>query len=47
MHLTNYSLNKFSDDYVKEEEVTEILEPNSASKRTLSALFKQLTEQTG
>ena len=40
MHLTNYSLNKGSDDFTSEEEVENILEPNKGSKRTLEALFK-------
>lgn len=44
MHLTNYSLNKMSDDYVKEEDVPNILEPNDGSKRTLTALFKQIAQ---
>lgn len=45
MHLTNYAINKTSDKYVWEPE--NILEPNNASKRTLTALFKQLEAQGG
>jgi len=44
MHLTNYSLNKMSDEYVKEEDVANILEPNNCSKRTLAALFKHIAQ---
>jgi len=40
MHLTNYSLNKGSDNFVTEDIPENILEPNNASKRTLAALFK-------
>lgn len=40
MHLTNYSVNKTSDEYVQEEEVDDILEPNDCTKRTLTALWK-------
>jgi len=39
MHLTNYSINKTSDDYVWEPE--EVMEINDGSKRTLTALWKQ------
>jgi predicted chitinase len=39
MHLTNYSINKASPDYVWEPE--DILSPNDGSKRTLTALFRQ------
>ena len=45
MHLTNYSLNKDSEEYVKDPE--DILEPNNGSKRTLTALYKQLEKQEG
>lgn len=47
MHLTNYSLNKSSKTFIDETEVEDILEPNSCSKRTLMALWKQLTKETG
>jgi len=39
MHLTNYSVNKTSEDYVRP---TEILEPNNDTKRTLTSLYKTL-----
>ena len=38
MHLTNYSLNKMSEEYVEDPE--NFLEPNNSTKRTLDALFK-------
>ena len=38
MHLTNYAINKNSENYVWEPE--NILEPNNGSKRTLTALYK-------
>ena len=40
MHLTNYSINKVSKNWVDESEVEDILEINRCSKRTLSALWK-------
>lgn len=40
MHLTNYSVNKLSPDYIHEPE--DILEPNNGTKRTSTSLFKQL-----
>ena len=41
MHLTNYSLNKASPDYVHEpENAKDILKPNQATKRVLSTLYK-------
>lgn len=43
MHLTNYSLNKLSNSYVPEEDQVEnVLDPNDCSKRTLTALWKQI-----
>ena len=42
MHLTNYSLNKTSDKFVDETKIRNINEPNNGSKRTLTALFKQI-----
>ena len=42
MHLTNYSLNKASDGYVPESKYQNIYQPNNCSKRTLTALFKEL-----
>ena len=44
MHLTNYHLNKGSEKYVKETKVGNILEPNVGSKRTLTALMKQIAQ---
>ena len=38
MHLTNYSINKASPDYVWEPE--DILSPNDGSKRTLEAVWR-------
>ena len=35
MHLTNYSLNKISKDFITEAEIENIFEPNDGSKRTL------------
>ena len=40
MHLTNYSINKNSEKYVWEPK--DILSINNGSKRTLTALFKEL-----
>ena len=45
MHLTNYAINKNSENYIWEPE--NILEPNNGSKRTLTALFKQFEEKGG
>jgi len=45
MHLTNYSLNKMNKQYIKEPE--NILEPNDGSKRTLTALYKQIEQEHG
>ena len=42
MHLTNYSINKKSDNYIEDPE--DIFSPNEGSKRTLTALFKQFDE---
>ena len=39
MHLTNYSINKHSDTYITSDN---ILEPNNASKRSLTSLMKTL-----
>jgi tubulin polyglutamylase TTLL11 len=38
MHLTNYSINKASPNYIWEP--ANILKPNEGSKRTLTALFE-------
>ena len=46
MHLTNYSLNKLSNTFIPEEEQVEnVLDPNNCSKRTLTALWKQIEEK--
>ena len=46
MHLTNYSINKTSNDYVKPAQVEgDILEDNEGTKRTLSSLFDTLDKQ--
>ena len=45
MHLTNYSLNILSKTWVSESEVKNIFEPNECSKRTLTALWKQLQQE--
>jgi len=46
MHLTNYSVNKMSKEYVHEpQSMAEILEPNGATKQTLTALYKNLESQ--
>ena len=42
MHLTNYSLNKLSDNYIEDTSVEDILKPNNATKRTLAALFQEI-----
>jgi hypothetical protein len=43
MHLTNYSLNKHSPEYIHEPDSAEdILKPNLATKRVLSTLYRQL-----
>ena len=42
MHLTNYSVNKTADGFVDEADVEDIMEPNNCSKRTLTALYKEL-----
>ena len=42
MHLTNYRVNKSSANWVEESDVSDILEPNGCSKRTLAALWKEL-----
>ena len=43
MHLTNYSINKTSDDYIWEPE--DVMSINDGSKRTLTALWKQFEEE--
>lgn len=42
MHLTNYSINKDSPNFVLQ--TTDLLEKNLASKRTISSVKKNLTE---
>ena len=46
MHLANYSINKYSKDFVEDLEVEDILKPNNASKRTMEAMYAQILEQT-
>jgi hypothetical protein len=41
MHLTNYSINKMSNDYVRCTP-EQLLEPNNATKRTFKSLFASL-----
>jgi hypothetical protein len=41
MHLTNYSINKMSDEYIRPLP-EEILIVNEATKRTLSSLYASL-----
>lgn len=45
MHLTNYSLNKHNEEFIKES--GNIMEPNDGSKRTLTALIKQIANEHG
>lgn len=45
MHLTNYSLNKHSEEYIKEAD--NIMEPNDGTKRTLTALYKHIEREMG
>ncbi len=47
MHLTNYSLNKLSENYISDENIQDINELNNGSKRTLSSLYKSLLIQYG
>jgi len=42
IHLTNYSINKASENYIWEPE--DILAPNNGSKRTMTALMAQLDQ---
>lgn len=44
MHLTNYSINKTNEDYVRPAE-EDILVDNDATKRTLSSLYQTLEER--
>lgn len=46
MHLTNYSLNKHSEDYIEDTAVADILRPNLATKRTFTALFKEIADKS-
>ena len=46
MHLTNYSLNKMSDDFVEDVSVPNILQPNNATKRTLASLYNEILHTT-
>lgn len=42
MHITNYNINKFSKNCIDEEGVEDVLKPNSATKRTLSAVLAEI-----
>lgn len=46
MHLANYSINKYSKDFVDDLTVDDIMKPNKATKRTLEALFEEILEVT-
>lgn len=46
MHLTNYSINKGSKDFVDDVMVEDVLKPNNATKRTLTALFAEIDQST-
>ena len=45
MHLTNYSLNKMSEEYIKEAD--NIMAPNDGTKRTLAALYAHIEQEYG
>lgn len=49
MHLTNYSINKTSEDYVKpselEEKEMDLMAANDGTKRTLSSVFDTLSQK--
>ena len=45
MHLTNYSVNKLSEDYVRPEALEDVLEENQHTKRTLTSLYKTLARK--
>jgi hypothetical protein len=45
MHLTNFSLNKNSDNYVSPDEEEFFKESSTASKRLLSAVYKSLLQK--
>lgn len=46
MHLSTYQINKDSKNFVHEPQSdSAIFAPNSASKRTLTSVFKQLEDQ--
>ena len=44
MHLTNYSINKMNDEYIKPSE-GDIMMDNDATKRTLTSLYETLAAQ--
>lgn len=44
MHLTNYSINKKNEDYVRPNE-EEIFDENNATKRSLQSLYQTLAEK--
>jgi hypothetical protein len=49
MHLTNYSINKTSEDYVKPSELEgkneDIMADNDGTKRTLTSLYDTLSKK--
>lgn len=45
-HLTNYSINKGSKNFIEDVEVDDVLKPNNATKRTLTALFNEILQKT-
>ncbi len=45
MHLTNYSINKMNDESYVHSQDGNILEENSATKRTLTSLWKSLSSK--
>jgi hypothetical protein len=42
MHLTNYAVNKESEEFVMAKDVEDILKDNMATKRTLASLYDSL-----
>ena len=45
-HLTNYSINKGSKNFIEDVTVSDILKTNNATKRTLTALYNEILEKT-
>ena len=44
MHLANYSINKYSKNFVDDFTVDDILKVNNATKRTMKSLYKEIKE---